>query len=448
MTNKRPAGSRRTSFVLLAVVGALLLGACSSHEVVEVTVTSTPGVPLQQPVTVADPAQAASQSASPTAAADEAPTTASGTSAAPRKLAASIRVTASPTFGTKNIGPNDPIVVTVFNGKIKDMTVTGDDGSTIAGTLGNDASTFTVSERMAYDTTYTFAGTAVAADNSTKPISGTLSTVKPASTVQALVQIKENETVGVAAPIIVTFTTAISDKAAAQKALKVTTDKGDIAGSWGWVQDEDFSAVGHPESQAHFRPKEYWPANTKVTLTADLQGVNYGNGWGREDFVRHFTVGRSLVMKADINSFHLVVWKDGAIFRNYPVSYGAETEKNTKTVSGIHIIQEKYPTFTMNNPQFNYFNKKEPWAQRINNNGEFIHENAAVEKAGNLLGQKNVSHGCVNMGGKDAKELYDMTVYGDPVEVTNTGVPMTAADAIYDWSYSWDQWQTLSALGA
>lgn len=432
---------------VLAAVCALVLGGCSSDQVVTVTVTSTPGVSLQQPAGSGQDAQSAPSDPLASASAPDAAGLTSGTSTAPRKLADAIRITASPAFGTKNIGPDDPVVVTVFNGKIKDMTVNGDDGRTVAGTIGNDQSTFTVSARMAYGTTYTFAGTAVAADNSTKPISGTLSTIKPASTVQALVQIKEGETVGVGAPIIVTFTTAITDKAAAQKALTVTTDKGTIAGSWGWVQDEDFTNVGHPESQAHFRPKDYWPANTKVTLTANLQGVNYGNGWGREDFVRHITIGRSLVLKADVNSFHLVVWKDGAILRNYPVSYGAETEKKTATVSGIHIIQEKYPTFSMSNPEFGYTNLKENWAQRINNNGEFIHENAQVEKAG-YLGIRNVSHGCINMGAKDAQELYGMTVYGDPVEVTNTGVPMTPADAIYDWSYSWDQWQTLSALGA
>ncbi|MDQ2846359.1 MAG: Ig-like domain-containing protein [Actinomycetota bacterium] len=443
MTIKRPARRRTTALAVLAAVGALLLGACSSGGVVTVTVTSTPGVPLQQSPT----GSATAQSDSPAVATDNAPTTTDGTSVPPRSLAAAIRVTANPTFGTKNIGPNDPIVITVFNGKIKDMTVTGDDGTSVAGTIGNDNSTFTVSERMAYGTTYTFAGTAVAADNSTKPITGTLSTIKPASTVLASVQLPEAGTFGIATPIILTFYGAIQDKATAQKALKVTTDKGTIEGSWGWVQDEDFTNSGHLESQVHFRPKEYWPANTHVTVTANLAGVNYGNSWGREDFVRHFTIGRSLRLVADVKTFHLVVWKDGSIYRNYPVSYGAETEKGTQTVSGTHIIQEKYPSFAMSNPQFGYYNLQEKWAQRINNNGEFIHENAAVEKAG-FLGIKNVSHGCVNMGAKDAQELYGMTLYGDPVEVSNTGVKMTPSDAIYDWGYSWDQWQTLSALGA
>ena len=58
----------------------------------------------------------------------------------------------------------------------------------------------------------------------------------------------------------------------------------------------------------------------------------------------------------------------------------------------------------MCNPQFGYCNVPEKWAVRINNNGEFIHENAAVEKAG-LLGNANVSHGCINMSAKDARGL-------------------------------------------
>ena len=33
-------------------------------------------------------------------------------------------------------------------------------------------------------------------------------------------------------------------------------------------------------------------------------------------------------------------------------------------------------------------------------------------------------------------------IYGDPVEVTGTSVPLSEADGdIYDWAYSWDEWQ-------
>jgi hypothetical protein len=38
-------------------------------------------------------------------------------------------------------------------------------------------------------------------------------------------------------------------------------------------------------------------------------------------------------------------------------------------------------------------------------------------------------------------------MYGDPVEVTGTGVQLSPADGdIADWTYSWEQWKDLSAL--
>ena len=74
----------------------------------------------------------------------------------------------------------------------------------------------------------------------------------------------------------------------------------------------------------------------------------------------------------------------------------------------------------MCNPEFDYCNVTEKWAVRINNNGEFIHENALTTP---YLGKENVSHGCVNMGVGDAEDYYNSAIYGDPVEVSNTGSP-------------------------
>jgi lipoprotein-anchoring transpeptidase ErfK/SrfK len=131
------------------------------------------------------------------------------------------------------------------------------------------------------------------------------------------------------------------------------------------------------------------------------------------------------------------------VVKNYPVSYGKESVPGRATVSGIHVVTEKYPTFSMCNPDFDYCNVEEKWAVRINNNGEFIHENPLTAP---YLGKANVSHGCVNMGVGDAEDYYNSTIYGDPVEVTGTGVPMTEKDALYDWIYSYEDWQKLSAL--
>ena len=81
----------------------------------------------------------------------------------------------------------------------------------------------------------------------------------PTKTIRASFQIPSGTTVGVAAPIIITFAEPVEDKAAAQETFKLTTDKGEIQGSWGWLQDEDIQGTGVKQSIVHFRPAAYWP---------------------------------------------------------------------------------------------------------------------------------------------------------------------------------------------
>jgi hypothetical protein len=50
------------------------------------------------------------------------------------------------------------------------------------------------------------------------------------------------------------------------------------------------------------------------------------------------------------------------------------------------------------------------------------------------------------MSTANAKDYYDLVVLGDPVEVSGTNSPLTAADYVYDWSYSYDTWKSFSAL--
>ena len=48
-------------------------------------------------------------------------------------------------------------------------------------------------------------------------------------------------------------------------------------------------------------------------------------------------------MQADVNTFQMVVLVDGKVTKNYPVSYGKESVPGRATVSGIHVVTEKYP---------------------------------------------------------------------------------------------------------
>ncbi len=438
----RPVGLfRRRAVPVVALVAALALvgSACTAGTEI-VTVTTTIGQAAASSQVVAPDLSTGSSSPATTTAKTPPPNT--------------VRITAKPAFGTKNVPPNIPVQITVFAAKISAMTLTADDGTEVAGKISADKGTWINSERLDYNTTYTFAGTAVGNDGKPTTISGRISTVKPAQTERASIQIPNGGTVGVAAPIILTFSGVVRNRAAAEAALKVTTSAGAaLQGNWGWLQDEQIQKNGPVQSQVHWRPTAspaggttpYWPAFTKVHVQANLKGVDYGGGqWGREDFASDFTVGRSQIVIADASTFHLIVTVDDKVTKNYAVSYGKESVPGRATVNGIHVVTEKFPTFKMCNPRFDYCNTLEKWAVRINNNGEFIHENL---KAAPAFGIANVSHGCINMGEPDARDYYNSAIYGDPVVVSDTGGPaMSEQDSLYDWIYSPDEWKALSAL--
>ncbi len=441
-----PRRNGRPSWLLaLALTAFLALSACSAGSgPAIVTITTTAGASGTAPVT------APSLSSTPP---DGSPGTGSspqpGTSTSSSPAVPAMRVTAEPSFGSKRVGPNEPVRVTVFNAVLEQAEMTGDDGSTIAGEISDDEHTWASTGTLKYGVTYTIAARAKGLDGAERPIKGLISTVKPDETMPAYIQIPDGATVGIASPIVVTFAGAVKDRAAAEKQLHVTINGGDaIEGSWGWMQDEDIQNNGVKQSRVHFRPKDYWPAGAKVHVEADLYGVNYGSGWGREKLVRDFTIGPKIVVKADVDSHRLLVIKDDEIIKNYPVSYGVPATKDAgrTTVSGIHVITEKKPgEFTMSNPKYGYHDVKEYWGVRINNNGEFIHVNKETEALG-LLGKANVSHGCVNMGMRDGEEFFNMVYYGIPVDVEGTGVKMSYSDYIWDWSVSYDQWKSFSAL--
>jgi lipoprotein-anchoring transpeptidase ErfK/SrfK len=439
-------GRRLAGIAALVAIVGLVGSACSAGtEVVTVTVTSDQ--PGESSAAVVAPVLSPSVAASSKAPTSSVPST-------PTLPGSNIRITADPAFGSKNVAPNNPLVIVVFAAKITAATLRGNDGRTIAGSVSSDKATWTSTARMNYDTVYSFDGTATGNDGKVTTITGKIATVKPAATLRASVQIPNGDTVGVGASVIVTFSGVVTNRAAAEKALKLTSSAGSkVQGNWGWLQDEQIQKGGPMQSQVHWRPTAssvsgttpYWPANTKVHLEADLHGVDYGGGkWGREDFTSDFTIGRSQIVIADANTHRLIITVDDNVVKNYAVSYGKDSVPGRATLNGIHVVTEKFPTFSMCNPQFDYCNVLEKWAVRVNNNGEFIHENL---KAKASFGIANVSHGCVNMGEPDAKDFYDSSLYGDPVVFSNTGGPqMSEKDSIYDWIYSPTEWKALSAL--
>ncbi|MDD7965879.1 L,D-transpeptidase [Actinomycetospora lemnae] len=358
----------------------------------------------------------------------------SGPPAAPPAPPVDVRV--EPAAGAVDVTPRAAVAATT-GGTFTDVTLTASPGGPVKGTLSPDRTRWTPDGPLAYGATYTWGGTAAGPDGRTAPVTGSFRTVAPGETVRATLNIGDGREVGVAAPIIIRFAAPVEDKAAVERALQVRTSV-PTEGSWAWLPDQDGG------SRVHWRPKDYWRAGTQVDVRADLLGVPFGGGaWGREDLTTSFRVGRSQIVRADVNSFRLVVERDGQQVMDVPASYGLDSDPDRTTRSGVHVVTEKFPSKRMVSPQFGY-DVVMSWAVRISNNGEFIHANPGSVGS---QGSSNVTHGCVNLSTADARTYFDSALYGDPVEVTGSGVDYTARDGdVYDWTVPWDQWRSMSAL--
>jgi lipoprotein-anchoring transpeptidase ErfK/SrfK len=344
-----------------------------------------------------------------------------------------------PANAARDVLPTAPVGIQVSGGWLQRVTLTNPDGKVVAGTLNRERTAYTTSVPLGYGVTYTWGGSVVGRDGKAMPVEGAFTTVTPDTQVSGQFQLADGQVVGVAAPIILQFDESISDKAAVEKALQVTTDP-PVEGSWAWLPDE---AEG---SRVHWRTREYYPAGAKVRVDAKLYGVSFGDGaYGAQDSTLDFEIGRRQVVKAEASSHRIQVLNaEGAVIMDFPCSYGEGDLDRNVTRSGVHVVSEKYEDFYMTNPAAGYANIRERFAVRISNNGEFIHANPASSGA---QGNTNVTNGCINLSIEDAQQYFNSAIYGDPVEVTGTRIQLSYADGdIWDWAIPWDEWTSMSAI--
>lgn len=219
---------------------------------------------------------------------------------------------AEPAFGSDGLQPQQPITITVDDGTIASLKFTNPAGTSIKGELSKDKTTWTLAEPLGYNKTYTVTGTAVDATGARGPISGNFDTLDPAGTVRTTITPGDDAVVGVAAPVIVSFAVEPADREAVAKAVTVTTTP-KVEGAWVWIQHDD------QRWALDFRPAEYWPANTEVHVQADVYGLKFADGaYGAADVTSDFTIGRNQVVKADVNSHYLRVFRGGKQVSTYP----------------------------------------------------------------------------------------------------------------------------------
>ncbi|MFD4366782.1 Ig-like domain-containing protein [Rhodococcus sp. NPDC058521] len=220
------------------------------------------------------------------------------------------------------------------------------------------------------------------------------------------------EVVGVAQPIIISFNESIDDRAAAERAIKVSTEP-DVEGSFYWTSD----------SQVRWKPTEFWPAHTQVTVKAG-------------DTTSSFSIGDSVVTTADDATKTITVTRNGEVVRTMPTSMG---KQDHETPNGTYIVGEKFRDMYMDSSTYGVpvdspegYRTFVEYATRLSYSGIFVH--AAPWSVGDQ-GYNNVSHGCLNVSTEDAQWFFDTSQKGDPVVVQNTaGGVLDGADGLGDWN--------------
>jgi lipoprotein-anchoring transpeptidase ErfK/SrfK len=239
--------------------------------------------------------------------------------------------------------------------------------------------------------------------------------------------------VGVGMPAIVSFDVPVKNKAAIEKKLHVTSSPAQ-AGSWRWFSD----------TEVRYRPKSYWKPGTKVTVNADVNSVNAGDGiYGQSSAKTSFTVGRSMIIKVNLASDMARVYQSGKLVRTIRVTGG---KPGWQTRSGIKLIMGTEYNKKMTNEMIGAKDKYSliaKYAMRITNSGEFLH--SAPWSTANQ-GVRNGSHGCTGMSIADSGWLYTRVLVGDPVVTTGTSRQMELGNGYGDWNISFSQYKKGSAV--
>lgn len=371
--------------------------------------------------------------------------------APPAPRPATLRV--SPRPASADVNPAAAVSVAAFSGTIDSVTMVNDAGKQIPGVLTRDKKGWKPSSQLGYGRTYKMTIAARGPGGMPTRQTSSFTTVSPDYRAAVYLNttggapIQDGGTYGIGTVVVARFDSSITDRASAEKHLRVTTDP-PVVGVWNWIDDQT----------AHWRPEKYYAPGTSVTVSADMYGTRLGDGlYGDEDKRVSFKIGNAHVAIADDTTKQVSVFDNGKLVRTMPTSMGKGGTRNVGgttlhfwTPPGVYTVMDKANPVVMDSTTYGLtgsggYRVTVPYATRISNDGIYLHQlNDTIWAQGNT----NVSHGCLNLSGENAKWFYDFSVPGDIVEVRNTGGPPLALEHGGDWSVPWDEWRKGSALNA
>jgi len=339
----------------------------------------------------------------------------------------------SPASGSKNADPSNGISVTAdAGGKISSVSVKTTGADPVTGALSANGTSWHSTYALPTGQSYTV--TATGTDSSGHPVTetSTFTTLTPSTAFHTEIFEGAGATYGVGMPIMLTFDHPITNKAAVERALTLTTSK-PVVGGWYWDGDKTLD----------FRPRDYWPANTTVTLSSHLDGVEGAPGvYGAHDLSQTFNIGQSVIAVANTSSFHTQIYIGGKLTYTWPISTGRST---MPTPNGTYLTVEKGNPVRMiggTKGTPGYYNELVNYAVRFTFSGDYYH--SAPWSVVNQ-GDSNVSHGCVNLSPQDAQTYYNLAVPGDPITITSSPKAGNWDNGWTEWFLSWSQYLAGSA---
>ncbi|MEW5630087.1 Ig-like domain-containing protein [Streptomyces hydrogenans] len=334
-----------------------------------------------------------------------------------------------------------PVSVTAAGGTFLSVTVTDAEGGRLAGKSAEGGARWTSDRKAAPGTSYTVEAVTRTAGGKETTTRSTFTTPEAERVNKLTLAPGKNTTVGIGQPLSIVFDRPVTRKADVERQLKVTTSNG-TEGSWGWVTD--YSG----RDRVDWRPREYWKPGTKVTLEADLNGTDSGDGWFVRDYRTGFTIGAAQVVKVDLDTKRLTLVKDGRTVRTIPVS-GGTPGGDKRSWRGTAVLMAKEGTINMNSETVGLgdaYDKMVDYSMRLTWSGMYAH--AAPWNAGNF-GRANRSSGCIGMSDADAASFYASVHVGDPFEIKGADTKGVVAEGngYGAWNLSWADWKAKSALG-